>query len=158
MTNTSWPENVLDAIEPSLASYMPDFVVVRRSLRPQDPALTISLRAGGWMPDQSSIEIHSTEPTSNTYSFELELLVKHADEAEGRALYTVNAKLARAVLYRDAALLVRLRALSEDLLGSRESFLRMRIESQKYINNTMNKAWFFVATTRFRVDTETTAI
>jgi hypothetical protein len=105
-----------------------------------------------------SFEMPSSEPTVGTYNYEVELLVKHADEAAGRAMYAEGAKMVRAVLYRDADLLLRLRALSEDLMGSRERFLRMKIISQKYQNANLKTAWFFVATTRIQVDTETIAM
>lgn len=152
---TVWPENVLDEIQVSLAARMPDYTLMRRGLRPQDPPQSISLRAGGWEPDLKSWEIPSLEPTVNRYAYEIELLVKHANEATGRSLYTDGAKMVRAVLYRDTDLLVRLRALNEDLLGSTERFKRLTVINQKFLNNNLKSAWYFVATTRFMVETET---
>lgn len=155
---SSWPECVLDEVEIALGLKLPDYRLMRRTLRPQDPQKSISLRVSNWSPVQGSVEIPSVEPSLNAYNYVIELLVKHADEVKGREMYAEAAKVVRAVLWRDEDLLLRLKSLNEDLLGTKERFMKLRVTSQEYLGSEVNSAWYFVAVTQFQVETSTTPI
>ena len=152
---TGFPENVLDELETSVKGYLTEYEVVRRGTKPSDPAQTIGLRAGGWLPLDDSHEMPSDEPTLSRHNFEVELLVKAVDEADGRRLYADGARRLRSVLYRDAQLRLRLEALSVEELGSIDRFKRLKVVNQTFLSNAVKGNWFFVATTRFYIEVET---
>lgn len=114
----------------------------------------IGLRAGEWTPIVSTHEIGSDEPTVNVYHYEAELLIKTPDEPMGRQLYTEGAKKLRAVLYRDSDLRLRLAELRDDFMGSTERFQKLNVVGQQFLKNDIRGDWFFIATTRFTIETE----
>ncbi len=163
-----FPESILDEVEVSLLQYMPDTVyegistpveVLRRPLRYSDPDRSVGIHPVDWTPDeQGSSFIGQNEPGIARYIFRVMNLVKHTDEEEGRALYVLDAKMIRAILYRDTALRVRLGTLNETILGTIERFKRIGIRNQRFLNNELSGQFVFLATTELYVDTEITTL
>ncbi len=159
-----FPENVIDEICVSFTEHMaavdddPKAEVLKRPLRHTDPALSVGVYAFNWVPDPESAQIGQHEPALATYLYRIQLMVKHATETEARALFTTHAKIVRAILYRDPGLRVRLAALQEDLLGSRERFHRFGVRNQSFLNNELRGTWVYLATTDLWVETETVQI
>jgi hypothetical protein len=153
-----FPENVIDAIQPRFVALMPDYEVVRRPVRVNDPARTIGLFVTDWKPAvQSTQQVHEiggTETVLATYSYVAQLLVKHTDEQAGRAIYGVDAKTLRAILYRDATLQVSLGDLTETVLGVTERFQRFRVANTKYMNNEISGTFVYLATSFLSVETQ----
>jgi hypothetical protein len=136
----------------------PPTEILKRPLRHTDPALSLGIYAYNWVPNPESAQIGQNEPALATYLYRIQLMVKHATETEARALFTSHGKIVRAILYRDTALRVRLAALQEDLLGSRERFMRFGVRNQSFLNNELRGAFVYLATTDLWVETETADI
>jgi hypothetical protein len=135
------------------------YSIVDRALRPQDPNKSIGLFSVDWVPDLNSLEMQGpdlpAEPTMQRYNFRIQNYIRSADKTGGGRLFANDAKNVRAILYRDAELGVRLRAIEEDTLGSREHVKRYGVRTQRYLNNEFSGTFVFLATTEFWIDTET---
>jgi hypothetical protein len=173
-----FPENVMDEIAVSMAQYMPDSIVVeadplavppvvevtepvpivRRPLRYVDPARTIGLHAVDWTPEAGSAVMGQEEPQLARYLIRIQNLIKAGDEDEGRSLYVIDAKMIRAILYRDTALRVRCGELSEELLDTLERFKKFGVRNQRFLNNELSGQFVFLATTELWVETEVTQL
>lgn len=159
-----FPENVVDELAVSFTEHMagvdddPPAEILKRPLRHTDPALSLGIYAYNWVPNPDSAQIGQHEPALATYLYRIQLMVKHATETEARALFTSHGKIVRAILYRDTALRVRLAALQEDLLGSRERFMRFGVRNQSFLNNELRGTFVYLATTDLWVETETADI
>lgn len=152
---SAWPENVLDEMEPRVALAFSQYAMVRRPVAIDDPALTIGMFTVDWNPVPGSHETGQEEATLSRYTYRLQLMVKHADRAAGINLFSLDTKVLRGVLYRDATLQVQLHSLSEDILGFRERFQRFRVTTQRYMNNEIAGSYVFLSSTTCIVETET---
>lgn len=173
-----FPENILDELEQSFTEFMPPVILVaadptatppvveesesipiaRRPLRFTDPERSVGLHAVDWSPLDDSAQIGQMEPGISRYMLRIQNLVKHTDEEEGRALYVADAKMVRAILYRDAGLRVRLGELNETILDTIERFKRMGVRTQRFLNNELSGQFVFLATTELWVETEITQL
>lgn len=133
----------------------PPAEILKRPLRHTDPALSLGVYAHNWVPNQDGALIGQNEPAMATYLYRIQLMIKHATETEARALFTSHGKMVRVILYRDTALGVRLAGLQEDLLGSRERFMRFGVRNQSFLNNELRGTFVYLATTDLWVETET---
>jgi len=150
-----FPDNVLTELETSFAFYMPDFGVFHRPLRTTDPAQALGLFVADWQPDKGSEQIgNQFEPAIARYQYRVQLLIKASDEVTGRGLFGVGCKSVRAILYRDPALVVRLTALNETILGVRETVKRFGVLRQRFLSNEIRGSMLYLATTDFWLDTE----
>jgi hypothetical protein len=157
-----FPTNIADEIVTSVQLAFPDYTVVRRPVRNGDPDKTYGIWPWDWNPDEQSFEMNSgqsKEPTLQRYLIRMQTLVKYATEEEGREVATVDAKILRTVLYRDADLQVRLGDLTEDLLGTRERLQRWGVRTQRFMNNQVGQQQFiFLTQTDFWAESESTPL
>lgn len=152
----SFPNNIVQLLMDRLKVNMPDWEVLGRPIRIADPNFTLGVYALDWQPQDSTIQIGGgSEPILSRYNLRIQNLIKHTDEAEARADFTVAAKSVRAIVARDPGLTVGLPALQETLLGAKEVLLRYGIRSQSFLNNDIKGTFTFLATTDLWVETET---
>lgn len=150
-----FPINVLDEVKISFDTYMDaGTTVIQRPLRLADPYRAVGLFPTINDPLQDSQEIGGTEPTLQRYSYRIQYLLRHADETEGRALWAVDTKAIKTILYRDTALRSRLGGLAEDMMGFRERFQKFVVGSQRYLNNELQGQFTYLSVTEFFVETE----
>lgn len=149
-----FPMAVIDVLHDRFKELLADRDIVDRPLKPTDPARTVGMFPTDWVPDLESIELSSREPTLGRYTYRIQTLVKHTSEEEGRALYAKDAKIIRAILYRDPQLVTRLTALQEVTLGAVERVKRWGVRNQKYLNNELQGQFIFLATTEMWLETE----
>lgn len=127
---------------------------VNRPLRISDPARSCGLFALTWQPMADSQQIGQQEPAINRYDIRIQTLVKHAQEIEGRALSSLDAKSIRVILYRDRDLKLRLLTLTEELLSSKETFKRFGIRRQNLLNTEMRGTFVYLNTTEVWFESE----
>lgn len=149
-----FPVNVVDEIKVSMEQYMPDHAVIPRQVRFMDPARSIGIYVVDWTPDEQSHQIGQQEPALNRYLYRVQNMVKAADEIEGKALFSLDSKLVRVVLYRDLDLHVRLAALDEELMGSREVAKRWGVARQRFLNTELKSQFVYIAQTDFWLESE----
>lgn len=152
---SSFPDNIVQALRPRLKHFMPEWEIIDRPIRMVDPHQSMGVYAMNWVPKEESAQIGQMEPTLATYNLRVQNLVKHTDEPEGRAAFTVAAKTVRAIVARDPDLRVRLADLREDFLNSRERLMRFGVRQQSFLNNDIKGTFTFLATTDLWVETET---
>lgn len=157
-----FPNNAVDIIATRALELIdpPDLYVVKRPLRKSDPNETLGVYAAFWNPVEDSYEMRggnptSSEPTLQRYMVFLEAFIKDMDEERGLAKHSVFSKLVRAMLYRDAPLLVSLRTLSSTVNGSTERTQRLGIRTQRYSSNELDGAFLFLSVIEFWLETET---
>ena len=156
---SEFPENILDLISRRILFYFEDeYTVVRRPVRVMDPALTIGLFSEMWAPVADSYEIGSFEPVLGRYNIRVQLMVKAADEVEGRRKYTVDSKALKVILYRDPTIRLELTQLQEELLDTVERLKRFGIVGQRYLNNEVAGEMVYLSTTTCWIETEFTSV
>ena len=128
-----FPARMINEIKVTLEQRMPSFPVVLRPIRATDPSQTIGVWSDNWMPVANTHIIGQPEPQEANYLIKVANVVKSADEPNGRALFSLHAKMIRAILYRDADLRVRLNGLEELMLGSVERVQRYNVGRQNYV-------------------------
>jgi hypothetical protein len=102
-----------------------------------------------------SQQIGQMEPALNRYELRIQTLVKHSNEEEGTALAALDGKSVRVILYRDPNLKVRLLALSEEQMSSRETLKRYGVRRQNLLNTDIKGVFCFLTTTEIWVESET---
>lgn len=155
---TVFPLNILKELETSVKQYMDDHDVVNRPLRPSDASLAVGIFLTSDVPNQQDAQIGQLEPVTKRYTIRMQTLVASTDEEDGRAQAALSSKTLQAVLYRDAGLHVRLRELTEDLLGTRERVQRFGSSGTRYLNNELGGKFLYVSGTDFWVETELTQL
>lgn len=152
-----FPLNVIDVLKEVLVTKLPpdEYTILRRPLRPADPNNSIGLFPNDWAPIPGSREMGFLGDTLGTYGVRIHLLVKAANEEDGRAQYAIRAKKLRTILAHDADLHVRLGELTEVDDSTRERLTRYGIRNQRFLNNELSGQFLFLATTEFWIETET---
>jgi hypothetical protein len=156
-----FPANLTEELKTIFTTHLagvdddPKAVILERPLRHTDGNVAVGIYAMDWRPEQDSHLIGQDEPSIATYLLRVQVMIKHAEEQEGRRLFTTRSKIVRAILYRDPALRVAFQALQEDLLGTRERFMRFGVRNQSFLNNELRGTWVYLATTDLWVQTET---
>lgn len=153
-----FPQKFVDEIAGSLRDLLDDHNVVTRPLRQTDLNNSIGVYAAMWAADDSSQEIGQREPTEARYTIRVQNMVKSMVEQDGRAAFSLNAKLVRAILYRDGTLRVRLEGLQEELLGTAERVKRYKVMKQDFLTSELQGVFIFLASSEVWIDTETTAL
>jgi hypothetical protein len=150
-----FPYNVVDVLVAQLDPYLSELdAIVRRPLRFTDPPRCMGIYPFDWAPQVESMEISAWEPTLGRYGVRIQNLVQHGDEDEGREMVTLDATIARTVLYRGTELGVALGGLSESVLGHGERFKRFGVRNQQFMNNELRGQFVFLATMDLWVETE----
>ena len=155
MADTPFPDNILDELQVTMAEYMTEFAILRRPLRHTDPAQSLGIFAADWTPNQDTIQMGpQREPVVATYDLRIQLLIKATDEVTGRSMFGLSSKTLRAILYRDPDLVVRLTALTETILGTRETVKKFGVRRQRFLNNELQGRLMWLATTDLWLETE----
>ncbi len=154
---TYFPSVFVNEIVKCLEDMLEGHHVVPRPLRSEDPGFTVGVWAEEWVPDEDSYQIGQQEATIARYVIRVQNSVKAAEESIGRALFSLNAKAVRVILYRDPELAVRLRSLQEQVLGSTERVTRFKVTRQRYMTARLN-GFLFIATTDLTIETTTTTL
>lgn len=156
MSDSGFPFNIIEEIERSLRDNLTGgHEFARRPLRISDAARSASTFALTWQPMSDSQQIGQLEPALNRYELRIQTLVKHANEEEGTALASLDGKSVRVILYRDPNLKIRLLALSEELMSSRETVKRYGVRRQNLLNTDIRGVFCFLTTTEIWVESET---
>lgn len=143
MSSTSgFPMNIIEELVTSYETFMPDHSIIERPLRYTDPAQSVGIFIVDQTPERQTLQIGQREPVVNTYSCCIQNMVKATDEVHGRKLFGLDAKTVRVILYRDTNLLVRLSALVEDFMGSRERFTQIGLSRTRFLNNELSRGQF----------------
>jgi hypothetical protein len=168
-SQTVFPNNVADIlftrfsviIDPDTVDPNQRVAVLRRALRPTDPNQAVGISPVDWMPNEESKEMMGqvvpgpSEPTLQTYFYNIQTLVKDTDEVRGLAIHSILGTRARAILYRDMPLRVGLASLQVDLDGVTEQLKRYGVRAQRYVSNELQGNFLYVSTIEFWVETET---
>lgn len=155
-TDMAFPANITWAISLALEKIPYVDNVERRPIRAADANLTAAVHVSDWMPRSDGYEIGQEEPVLTRYPFAVEYLVKGVgDEAELHNVHSVGSKYIRAMLYRDEALGLQLRSLSEVLMGTRERAKRIVINRQRFFANRLRTNMVYLSVLEGHVETET---
>lgn len=159
MSDTGFPTNVIEVLHGRFTETFPDHEIQDRPLRYTDPARSVGLYVSTWVPDEeNSKQIGQVEPALSTYLVRVQNMIQAADEVDGRTMFTVDAKIVRAMLYRDPSLRVALGSLTEEMFGTIERLQRFGVRNQSFLNNELEGQFVFLATTDFWIETETTKL
>lgn len=154
----AFPETFLELIRSEVEKYMKpaDYTIIDRPVRLNDPQKTISVYATNWVPDATSHEIGTNEPTLARYNLRLQLMVKHTNPSKGRAMSALDSKTLRMVLYRSPVLRVSLLGMTEEVLGSTERVKRFQVTGQNFMNGDLNGNHLYLSSTEAYIETELT--
>lgn len=153
-SSPGFPMNVVAELKTAFEEHMPDHTVLERAIRPVDPNRVIGLFAVDVVPQQPTAQIGQREPAVNAYNYRIQNFVKHSDEILGKAWFSFDAKTIRAVLYRDHSLALRLAALTEEILGTREVAKRWGVSRQRFLSNEIQGQFVYLAQTDFWLESE----
>lgn len=134
----------------------PPQAIVKRPVRGSDPNMTIGFSEVDWVPIEHSIGLH--EPSRGRYLVSVQAYNKHGDEEEGISIHAAFTKNLRAMLYRSAALRIRLGGLSETSMGVTERATQWGVRQTRYLSNEINHTFSFVSSTQFWIETESIGV
>lgn len=151
-----FPSNAIELIAYRLnALYGPEVLVVKRRLKVTDNTQSIGVFPITWLPDVTSFEMPSKEPTVQRYMIGVQSFVKDSDEQRGIAVHSVMAKVIRSMLYNDNPLQVGLNSLSVTMNGATEKIQRRGINRQQFLDNLIDGVWNYLSTLEYYIETET---
>lgn len=151
-----FPNNVAKLIQARITDlYGDDLDVFGRRLRLTDNTCSVGVAPDLWVPDESSFEFASMEPTVSTYTVWIQCFIKNSDEEQGVKEHSVLSKVLRTMLYRDAPLAVGLNSLSVNMMGATERIQRRGIRRAQYLSSELQGNWLFLNTLEYYIETET---
>lgn len=151
-----FPDNAIELIWTRFRDlYEPDLTVLRRPLRSTDGSQSVGIHGTDWVPDETSWEFSSKEPTVQRYLIRVQGLCKESDQEKGIKIHSVMAKAIRSLLYNDAPLQVGLNLLSVTMNGATERIQRRGVTRQKYLSNEINGTFVYVSSLELYIETET---
>ena len=153
-----FPANIISIFSEAFEELMPDHSVAERPLRQVDPNASIGIYCASWSPVEDSQQMGQEEHALARYIVRVQNMTKAMDEAEGRAQFTLEGKMVRAILYRDPGLRVRLGGLQEELMGTVERVQRYGVMKQDFITSELQGVYVFLASTELFVETEIVAL
>jgi hypothetical protein len=127
-----------------------------RRLRATDGPFSVGMRVANWTHDQRSAQIAQVEPGVGSYTLQVQNMVVHMDEEQGRAIFDRQCALVRTVLYRDEPLRVGLLGIEEVLDGYVERTKRLTIVRQDFLDAEVSKRMTYLCSTEVRIETEIT--
>ena len=153
-----FPNIVADLIYDRLATIDSELTMWKRPILPQDAASSpsIGVFARQAVPQEESREFFGKAPTIERYYVTIHSFVLDTDIEAGLRLSSVLAKIVYSMLYTDIPLGVGFQSSSSTLGGLTERFKRFGIRQVGYVNNQIGNDFFFLATTEFWFETETT--
>jgi hypothetical protein len=155
--DTEFPMNVIALIAARIpAAIDSDLTVLKRMLRPSDPTQSVGIFPLTKLPDRSSAEIRSVEPTLKTYNVVLQTLVQDTDEAACISVHSILSQRIWRMLYRDSPLHAGLTVLAVTANNSVERFQRRGITLQRYLSNEIQGTFIQTSWVEFWFETETT--
>lgn len=154
--DSGFPYNVVTELETAFRANeeLALAAVVGRALRPTDPSRTLGIVANTWSQVQPPL-IGQYDPSITAYDYELQLLVKHAKEDEGRRVAAQLSKTLRVMLYRDPDLRVGLASLSESSMQMTERVTKWSVRRQSFLANEINGQFIFLTTSEIVVEVDT---
>ena len=150
-----FPNNVIELVATRITTLYPELLVVKRPLKSSDNTQSVGLFPSDWLPDTSSFEMPSKEPTVQVYLIQLQTFCKEFDEAKGIATHSVMSKVMRSLLYNDLPLQVGLNTLSVTMNGATEKIQRRGVNRQKYLSNEIDGQFLYLSTLEYYIETET---
>jgi hypothetical protein len=151
-----FPNNAASLIQARISDlYGDELDIYGRRLRLTDNTKSVGVAPDLWVPDESSFEFRSLEPTVSTYTIWIQCFVKNSDEEEGVKEHSVLSKVIRTLLYRDGPLAVGLNQLSVAMMGSTERIQRRGFRRAQYLSTELQGNWLFLNTLEYYIETET---
>lgn len=148
-----FPGAIASTLKSYLAANMDGIdAVVARPLNANDPNCSVGIVMSDWAP--GATEIGKQEPTLASYTFTLQLLVKHANEEQGLILHSLLTKSLRTMLYRDQSLRLTLLSLSETSFGVTERLKKYVVQGQRFMNNKVGTSFMYLSLTDLRIEVE----
>jgi hypothetical protein len=148
---------IADAMERNLNSEN-EYTIIRRPISPSDPSRSICIFPTDWTtdPSQKMIGAPNREPFEQTYKIAIQNSLVSGDTEEGRAMFSVDAKAIRAILYRDQTFAVALTSQVEVFMNTTERVLKYDVLRQEYMASRMTVGFMYLAKTEFVITTEVT--
>lgn len=154
-----FPNNAIELITARLPTYVdPDLGVFKRPLRATDPTQSVGVFPSTKLPDRTTIEMPSLEPTLKTYNIILQSIVHDTDEQACISVHTILVNRLWRMLYRDPALDAGLTALSVVADNSIERIQRRGVTLVRYLSNEVTGTFFQTAWLEFWLETETVGV
>ena len=151
-----FPNNASQIIQTRISDlYGDDLDIYGRRLRLTDNTRSVGVAPDLWVPDETSFEFASKEPTVSTYTIWIQCFVKNSDEEQGVKEHSVLSKVLRTMLYRDEPLRVGLNSLSVGMMGATERIQRRGIRRAQYLSSELQGNWLFLNTLEYYIETET---
>lgn len=150
-----FPSNAILVIATRLQDLYPDLRVVKRPLKHTDASQSVGVYPGLWVPDETSFEFESREPTVQRYIVNIQSFCKEMTEEKGIAIHSVMSKVIRAMLYNDNPLALALNTLQVTMFGSVEKIQRRGITRQVYLSNEISGVFVYLSTLETYIETET---
>jgi hypothetical protein len=134
-----------------------EYTIFARPISPTDPSRSICIFPTDWAANPADKLIGgSPEPYRSEYKIVIQNSLISGDPEGGRAMFSVDAKAIRAILYRDPDLHVALTSQVEVFMGSYERVQKVDVLRQEFMASRMNVGFMYLAKTEIVVTTETT--
>lgn len=158
-----FPNNAVHYIALAMGKIAPnEIAVLKRTLRNEDPMMSIGVFAQTWDPKVDSLEMRGApliapqRPPIQTYGLGVQAFVKDTEEERGLATHATLAHDVRTVLYTDPDLQVVLAGLQVSLAdGSIESVKRWGIVTANYYSGEIRSEMLYLSTLQCWIETET---
>jgi len=160
MSDLGFGERVLDLIKPFAEKLEGVDLVVLRNVMLMDVNGTLGIALDNWIPLEWEMAGQGTqEPTTSTYAFSIQHLVKWANAENGERIHREVAKAVRLMLYRDPDLQLSLRSLYVQEESRKERMLRYHVTNQRFgTTEAVNGTFVFMSITELLCETETVSI
>lgn len=149
---------IAEAMERNLNSTENEYRVFKRPLGPTDPSRSVAIFPDSWAADPADklIGAANREPYQSVYRIAIQNNVVHGDTEVGRAMFSVDTKSIRAILYRDTTFHVALAAQAEEFMTSTERVIKYDVLRQEYMASQTTIGFLYLAKTDFAITTEIT--
>ena len=151
--NTNFPGPIIDVLAAEVLNLPEITQVVKRPFNDTDPNGVASVYSFAWQPVPESNQTGSFEPVMGRYIVNNDYMLKTTDAEEGSRDHAALAKIVRVMLYRNAALDVALRQLSETSEGITERVMRFGVTEQKYLGDQIGTRFVYISNTALWVET-----
>lgn len=161
--NTEFPNNIVELLAARAQSYVdPDELdvtkkvkIYKRPLRPSDGTQAVGIFPSMKLPNNTTIEMQSLEPTLKRYKLILQTLVTDSNEEACISIHSILSNRLWRMLYRDSPLAAGLTALAVDADNSRERMQRRGVELQRYLSNEIEGSFIETSWIECWFETET---
>lgn len=150
--DATFPLNIEVTLRNRVASWPEVDQVFRRPIRPVDPTACVGVFVDDWMPGEMNIGQYS--PATAPFNFQIQTIVRNAEEEEGRRASVTFSKNLRTMLYRDMVLRALLKQLQESSDGVTERLTRWGVRRLRYASNEIRGEWIYMAALHCWFETE----